>query len=96
MKYVIILYLCSFANVQPTCYSEKIIALEFTNYYDCILQGYKQSHNYLVTIDKDESPKEFIITKLLDLELILLSIKGYNTNPNKIIKGNLKKNQMGI
>ena len=28
MKYVIILYLCSFVNVQPTCYSEKIVSLE--------------------------------------------------------------------
>jgi len=29
MKYVIILYLCSFVNVQPTCYTEKYLALEF-------------------------------------------------------------------
>ena len=54
MKYVIILYLCSFANVPPTCYSEKIVGLEFTNYYDCILDGYKQSHNHLASLDKDK------------------------------------------
>ena len=54
MKYVIILYLCSFVNVQPTCYSEKVVALEFDNYYDCILQGYKQSHNHLASLDKDK------------------------------------------
>ncbi len=54
MKYVIILYLCSFVNVQPTCYSEKVVALEFDNYYDCILNGYKQSHNHLASLDKDK------------------------------------------
>ena len=54
MKYVIILYLCSFVNVQPTCYSEKVVALEFDNYYDCILQGYKQSHNHLASLDKEK------------------------------------------
>ena len=54
MKYVIILYLCSFVNVQPTCYSEKIVALEFDNYYDCTLNGYKQAHNHLASLDKEE------------------------------------------
>jgi len=54
MKYVIILYLCSFVNVQPTCYSEKIVSLEFDNYYDCILNGYKQSHNHLASLDKEK------------------------------------------
>ncbi len=58
MKYVIILYLCSFVNVQPTCFSERVIALEFDNYYECNLAGYKQSHNHLATIDKDKINKE--------------------------------------
>jgi|TARA_B100001964_G_scaffold135763_1_gene149818 hypothetical protein len=40
--------------VQPTCYSEKVVALEFDNYYDCILQGYKQSYNHLASLDKDK------------------------------------------
>ena len=54
MKFVIILYLCSFVNVQSTCYSEKVVALEFDNYYDCILSGYKQSHNHLAKLDKEK------------------------------------------
>ncbi len=54
MKYVIILYLCSFVNAQPTCYSEKIVSLEFDNYYDCILNGYKQSHNHLASLDREK------------------------------------------
>ena len=54
MKYVIILYLCSFINAQPTCYSEKIVGLEFDNYTDCILDGYKQSHNHLASLDREK------------------------------------------
>jgi len=63
MKYVIILYLCSYVNVQPVCYSEKIVALEFTNYYDCILDGYKQSYNHLASLDKEKIIKEKLAIK---------------------------------
>ena len=58
MKYVIILYLCSFLDVQPNCYSEKIVALEFNNYHDCILEGYKQSYSHLANFDKDRINNE--------------------------------------
>ena len=58
MKYVIILYLCSFVNVEPVCYSEKIVALEFDTYNSCILEGYKQSHNHLASLDQDKVNKE--------------------------------------
>mgnify|MGYP003140752146 CR=1 FL=1 len=58
MKYIIILYLCSFANVEPTCYSEKVMSLEFNNYYDCILEGYKQSHSHLASLDKEQITKQ--------------------------------------
>ena len=63
MKYVIILYLCSYINAQPTCYSEKIVSLEFDNYYDCILDGYKQSHNHLASLDKEKIIKEKLAIK---------------------------------
>jgi hypothetical protein len=49
--------------VQPTCYSEKIVSLEFDNYYDCILNGYKQSHNHLANIDKEKIIKEKLAIK---------------------------------
>ena len=74
MKYVIILYLCSFVNVQPTCYSEKIVALEFDNYYDCILQGYKQSHNHLATIDQDKVNKQKLAIRFHCREIKLENI----------------------
>ena len=58
MKYIIILYLCSFVNTEPVCYSDKIVGLEFNNYYDCILNGYKQSHNHLATLEKEQIIKD--------------------------------------
>jgi hypothetical protein len=58
MKYIIILYLCSFSNVEPVCYSEKVVSLEFNNYYDCILEGYKQSYSHLASLDKEEITKQ--------------------------------------
>ena len=58
MKYVIILYLCSFVNVQPVCFTGKIVSLEFSNYYNCILEGYRQSHNHLASLNEDKINKE--------------------------------------
>ena len=73
MKYIIILYLCSYANAQPVCYSEKIVGLEFTNYYDCILDGYKQSHNHLASLDKEK-----IINQKLAIKFYCKEIKMEN------------------
>tara|TARA_R100000742_G_C4212392_1_gene38414 strand:+ start:94 stop:318 length:225 start_codon:yes stop_codon:yes gene_type:complete len=63
MKYVIILYLCSFANTEPLCYSEKIVALEFENYRDCILSGYKQAHNHLANLNEEKINKEKLVIR---------------------------------
>jgi|TARA_R100001463_G_scaffold81656_1_gene136221 hypothetical protein len=60
MKYILFLYVCSFTNVQqPNCYATHVVPLEFTNYTDCILQGYKSSHNTLKELyfDKIENEK---------------------------------------
>ena len=74
MKYVIILYLCSFVNVKPVCYPEKIVGLEFTNYYDCILDGYKQSHNHLASLDKEKIIKEKLAIKFKCKEIKMENI----------------------
>jgi len=74
MKYVIILYLCSFVNVQPTCYSEKVVPLEFDNYYDCILSGYKQSHNHLASLDKEKITKQKLAIRFQCKEIKLENI----------------------
>ena len=53
MKYVLILYLCSFAT-EPKCFQDQVINQKFTNYYDCITQGYMHSYNHLKMLDVDE------------------------------------------
>ena len=74
MKYVIILYLCSFVNVQPSCYSEKIVALEFDTYNSCILEGYKQSHNHLASLDQDKVNKQKLAIRFHCREIKLENI----------------------
>ena len=74
MKYVIILYLCSFINAQSTCYSEKIVSLEFNDYYDCILEGYKQSYSHLANLDKDRINKEKLAIRFQCKEIKLENI----------------------
>ena len=53
MKFVLILYLCSFAT-EPQCFQEQIISQEFTNYHQCITQGYMHSYSRLKMFDPDE------------------------------------------
>ena len=74
MKYVIILYLCSFINAQSACYSEKVVALEFDDYYDCILEGYKQSYTHLANFDKDRINKEKLAIRFQCKEIKLENI----------------------
>ena len=46
MKFVLILYVCSYLG-NTVCNDSHVVPLEFYNYTDCILQGYKSSHNTL-------------------------------------------------
>ena len=69
MKYVIILYLCSFVNVQPVCFTEKIVGLEFDNYPDCILEGYRQSYSHLQSFGKDKINEEKLAIKFICKEI---------------------------
>jgi hypothetical protein len=71
MKYIIILYLCSFVNTEPVCYSDKIVGLEFNNYADCILHGYKESHNHLATLSKEQIIKDKLAIKFHCKKIIL-------------------------
>ena len=65
MKYVLILYVCSFINqANPFCNESHIVPLEFENYQECILQGYKSSHNTLVQYE-DRIEEEKLAIKFL-------------------------------
>ena len=64
MKYVLILYVCSYINTgNPNCNESHIVPLEFNNYKECILQGYKSSHNTLKTLYGERIEEEKLAIK---------------------------------
>jgi hypothetical protein len=54
MKYIIILYLCSFNGPQPECLLGQVQKAEFNTYSECILEGYSLSRQSLSKLNKDE------------------------------------------
>ena len=64
MKYVLILYVCSYINSSnPACYDSHIVPLEFETYKECILQGYKSSHNTLKELYGERIEEEKLAIK---------------------------------
>ena len=64
MKYVLVLYVCSFINsVSPQCFESHIVPLEFKSYEECILQGYKSSHNTLKELYGERIEEEKLAIK---------------------------------
>ena len=64
MKYVLILYVCSFVNVtDPICNETHVVPLQFTEYKECILQGYKSAHNTLKELYGDRIENEKLAIK---------------------------------
>ncbi len=54
MKYIIVLYLCSFSETQPACMPGQIQGLEFNNYSECVLEGYIQAYQSLKTFNQED------------------------------------------
>jgi len=72
VKYVLILYLCSFAG-QPQCTSSSIPSVEFNSHYDCITEGYKHAYIKL---------KEFPVEEVNQQKLaIRFACQEVNTKP---------------
>ena len=64
MKYVLILYVCSYINTgYPNCNESHIVPLEFETYEECILQGYKSSHNTLKELYGERIEEEKLAIK---------------------------------
>ena len=57
MKYILILYVCSYATETPKCNNESITGA-FDNWSACINQGYKQSHFYLNELYQEDFEDE--------------------------------------
>jgi len=69
MKYILILYVCSF-QTGMFCTDSHVVPLEFTTYQDCILQGYKSSHNTLKELYGDRIEEEKLAIKFHCKEII--------------------------
>lgn len=64
MKYILMLHVCSFLNsATPVCTTTHVVPLEFSSYKDCILQGYKSSHNTLKELYGDRIEEEKLAIK---------------------------------
>ena len=64
MKFVLLLHVCSFLNTTlPVCTATHIVPLEFKTYKDCILQGYKSSHNTLKELYNNKIEEEKLAIK---------------------------------
>lgn len=50
MKYVLVLYLCSFLNNTPVVLERAISPTEYPTYYDCISDGYITSYSKIMSI----------------------------------------------
>jgi len=54
MKYVLILYLCSFATSNPKCLHEQVVPIEHSNYFSCASMGYIRSYQALIDLGEEE------------------------------------------
>tara|TARA_R100001591_G_scaffold78673_1_gene85956 strand:- start:50 stop:274 length:225 start_codon:yes stop_codon:yes gene_type:complete len=64
MKFVLLLHVCSFLNINtPICTETHVVPLEFTSYKECILHGYKSSHNTLKELYGDRIENERLAIK---------------------------------
>ena len=64
MKFVLTLYLFSFVNMQNSVpLTSHIVPLQFDTYKDCILHGYRASHNTLKELYGDRIEDEKLAIK---------------------------------
>jgi len=57
VKYLLILYVCSYATEAPKCNNQSITG-SFDSWSTCINQGYKQSHFLLNELYKEDFEDE--------------------------------------
>jgi hypothetical protein len=75
MKWILITYICSVATGE--CPSNSITGFQFNNHYDCVVAGYKYSHNKFTKLEElEELEREYIEEKKL---VIKFECKNVNT-----------------
>ena len=63
MKYVLVLYLCSFANNTPVVLERAISPTEYPTYYDCISDGYITSYSKMMSLGVQEVDSKKLAVK---------------------------------
>jgi len=68
MKYILILYVCTFATTEPVCNGSYVIG-EYMNWKTCTLEGYKHSYVYLNDFHLDDMEDKKIAMKFYCKEM---------------------------
>ena len=71
IKYVLILHLCSFINVTPTCFQQQVVGVEYNDNFSCMLDGYKRSGRTLENIGREDVNQKKLAVKFQCKEVIL-------------------------
>ena len=71
IKYVLILHLCSFLNLPPTCFQQQIVGLEYNDNFSCMLDGYNKSGRTLENIGREEVNQNKLAIKFQCKEVIV-------------------------
>ena len=78
MKWILITYICSVATGE--CPSNSITGFQFNNYYDCVVAGYKYSHNKFTKLEElEELEREYIEEKKLVIKFECKGLKATST-----------------
>ena len=78
MKWILITYICSIATGE--CPSNSITVFQFNNHYDCVVAGYKYSHNKFTKLEElEELEREYIEEKKLVIKFECKGLKPTST-----------------
>ena len=68
MKYLLILYVCTFATNPPQCDGSYVVA-EYNNWKSCTLDGYTNSFVYLKDFHLDDMEEKKLAMKFICKEI---------------------------
>ena len=71
IKFVLILHLCSFLNLPPTCFKQQIVCLEYNDNFSCMQDGYKRSGRTLENIGREDVNVKKLAIKFQCKEVIM-------------------------
>ena len=63
MKYVLLMYLCSFAVDPPVIEQSHVSPIEYNSYFECITDGYVKSYAKMLETGQKEVDKKKLAIK---------------------------------